>query len=211
MEREWTCRRGAQAATVEARSRAGRGGGFVALVAVAVLALFGGQSAMAQQSLDSRANPWSSYVADAATCPGADVVGGPVAVQVRSMSCLVNYARAKRGLRKLGSSPKLSQAARMKLEQIERCGVFDHAPCGGSPTAVADRVGYPGSFGENLYIGETTAGSAREALTEWLASPPHRRNMFSKSWRVRSLYATHVDALDGFVDATVWVAQFGDR
>ena len=99
----------------------------------------------------------------------------------------------------------------MKIEQIERCGVFDHAPCGGSASAVATRVGYSGAFGENLYIGEGALGSAREALKEWLASRPHRENLFSKNWRVHSLYAAHVGELDGFVGATVWVLQFGDR
>jgi len=162
-------------------------------------------------ALQSRANPWSAYVASEVTCPGAGVVGAPVAAEIRTMACLINYARSNRGLRKLASSSKLAVAARIKAEQIQRCGVFDHAPCGGTPWAVADRVGYSGSFGENLYIGETTLGSPREAVLEWLASRPHRENMFSKSWRVQSLYATHVDELDGFVDATLWIAQFGDR
>jgi uncharacterized protein YkwD len=201
---------------------------FFVLCVVLAAALAGSQAAQARTSplgihaagvartsgkptVSTRSNQWSAYVADEATCPGADAVGAPVAAQVRAMSCLVNYARARRGLRKLVTSPKLAVAARMKLEQIRRCGVFDHAPCGGSPTAVADQAGYKGSFGENLFIGETTLGSARQALKEWLASPPHRQNMFSKGWRVRSLGATHVDELEGFVNATVWVAQFGDR
>jgi len=199
----------------------------VASLVCVLVALGGGRTAQAQttylgaeaasspqrtkQSNLLRADPWSVYLADADRCPGADVVGGPPATQLKAMSCLINYARTTRGLRKLASSRKLSLAARLKAEQIERCGVFDHAPCGGTPWAVAERAGYAGSFGENLYIGETTLGSAREALKEWLGSRPHRANMFSKSWRVDSLYAMHVDRLDGFVDATVWIAQFGDR
>jgi len=162
-------------------------------------------------SFAGRTNPWSAYVATDSRCPGAGVVGAPLAAGVRTMACLINYARTTRGLRKLAMSPKLSVAARLKAEQIQRCGVYDHAPCGGTPWGVADRVGYPGSFGENLYLGETTLGSPRGAVEEWLASRPHRENMFSKSWRVQSLYAAHVDELDGFVDATLWVAQFGDR
>jgi len=176
------------------------------LAAVSTLvAVFGAGAAQARTDAS-----WTSYVADEATCPGGDALVAPAAVQVKVMTCLVNYARAARGLKKLRFSPKLSTAARLKAQQIERCGVFDHAPCGGSATAVANRVGYKGSFGENLFIGEATAGTAREALREWLLSRPHRENLFDKDWRVHSPYVLHVDALDGFVDANVWVLQFGD-
>jgi len=127
------------------------------------------------------------------------------------MTCLINYARSRRGLSRLQISRKLTAAARMKGEEIQRCGVFDHAPCGGSAYAVATRVGYGGAFAENLYLGEGRFGAASKALHEWLNSPAHRRNLFSRKWRAGSLYAAHVATLDGFVDATLWVAAFGDR
>lgn len=131
--------------------------------------------------------------------------------QVRTMACLINYARTARGLPKVRLSPKLLVAARLKADDIRRCQVFDHAPCGGSPTAVASRAGYAGAFGENLYLGEGHLGSPRDALRQWLSSRPHRTNVLSRRWQVHSVYVAHIGHLDGFVDATLWVAQFGDR
>jgi uncharacterized protein YkwD len=206
VECEWGYRCEARVPGSTKGSRLGVVPVFAALCAL--IGIFG--AGPAQARTHAGAGPWSSYVAGESTCPGGDVFAAPAAAQAKVMTCLVNYARAARGLRKLRLSPKLSNAARLKAQQIERCGVFDHAPCGGSPTAVADRVGYKGSFGENLYMGQTTLGTARQALREWLASRPHRENMFDKDWRVQALSVVHVDELDGFVDANVWVLQFGD-
>jgi uncharacterized protein YkwD len=153
---------------------------------------------------------WRAYLADEATCPGGPT-SAPLASQARTLNCLINYARAERGLRRLRISPVLSVAARRKAEAIQRCHVFDHAPCGGQPSDVAVRAGYTGRFAEALYLGERHYGSPRWAVNEWLHSAPHRAQLLSPSWRAYSGYAARVAELDGMHDATLWVAQFGDR
>jgi uncharacterized protein YkwD len=154
---------------------------------------------------------WERYLAPERTCPGGESTTAPLAAQTKTMACLVNYARAMKGLRKLRVSPLLSLAARRKGEEIQRCRVFDHAPCGGRFDEVAVEAGYSGSFGENLLLGEGSYGAPRWALAEWLASAGHRAILLSARWKVQSAYVAHVSELDGMHDATLWVAQFGDR
>jgi len=138
-------------------------------------------------------------------------MSAPAAAQMKTMTCLVNYARAAKGLRRLRVSPLLSVAARRKAEEIQRCHVFDHAPCGGKFDDVAVRAGYSGSLGENLLLGEGYYGAPRSALAEWLTSAGHRAILFSSHWRVQSAYVAHVAELDDLHDATLWITQFGDR
>lgn len=170
-----------------------------------------GSSPLAASSTTARSDRWERYLADEATCPGGESTTVPLAAQVRTMTCLINYARAVKGVRKLRVSPKLSVAARRKAEDIQRCGVYDHAPCGGSFAAGAVKAGYSGSLGENLLLGEGYLGSPRHALAGWLASPGHRANVFSPLWRVQSAYVARVAELDQMHDAALWVTQFGDR
>ena len=187
----------------------------VAVVAAVAAALLASSLALAasggSSTSDSSADRWSRYLADEATCPGSSSTSSPFAAEVRAMTCLINHARAAHGLPRLRTSPVLVVAARRKGEAIQRCNAFEHAPCGGKPSDVAVRAGYSGRFAENLYLGEGNFGSPREALQEWLSSGPHRAQVLSPKWRVQSLYAARVAELDGFVDATLWVAQFGDR
>lgn len=184
-------------------------------VAVVLTAFAASGSAFAatggRATRDSFADRWSHYVAGEETCPGASSTSAAMAVQMRAMTCLIKHARTTSGLPTLRTSPVLALAARRKADAIQRCNAFEHAPCGGKPSDVAVRAGYSGRFGENLYLGGGAYGSAHEAVQEWLRSRPHREQLLSRTWRVQSFYAARVAELDGFVDATLWVAQFGDR
>jgi uncharacterized protein YkwD len=162
-------------------------------------------------TVSSRKGAWDRFLAGEATCPGGDSTSALPAVQMKTMTCLVNHARSVKRLRKLRGSPLLSLSARRKGEAIQRCQVFDHAPCGGHFDDVAVSAGYRGSFGENLFLGEGYYGAPRAALAEWLASPGHRAILFSPRWRVHSAYVVRVPELEDMRDATLWVMQFGDR
>jgi uncharacterized protein YkwD len=156
-------------------------------------------------------DPWSRYLADERTCPGGEAADAPLAAQVETMLCLVDYARLRRGLRPLPVSTRLTVSASIKGGEVQRCGTFAHAPCGGDPDEVARTVRYDGAFGENLYIGEGRTGAPRVAMDGWLNSRGHRENLFRREWRVQSLYVAKVPQLRTYRDATLWVSHFGDR
>jgi uncharacterized protein YkwD len=161
--------------------------------------------------LYARNDQWTSYLADERTCPGGEDADAPLDRQLETMRCLVDYARARRGLSTLPVSPLLSMAARLKGAEIERCETFAHAPCGGDAGQVARAAGYRGGFGENLYIAEGRSGAARPALDGWLNSSGHRENLFRPEWRVQSLYVAKLPRFREYRSATLWVSHFGDR
>lgn len=156
-------------------------------------------------------DPWKPYLADERTCPGGENERASLQQQANTMVCLINYARGQAGLTTLHVAPALSTAARLKGEQITRCGVFAHAPCGGDAHDVAVQAGYTGAFGENLYIAQGRHGAPRVALDGWLNSEGHRENLFRPQWRVQSLYLVKLDRFNEYRGATLWVSHFGDR
>jgi uncharacterized protein YkwD len=156
-------------------------------------------------------DPWLAYLADERRCPGGEDTSRPLAEQVETMVCLIDYARARAGLGPVALSPTLSRSAQLKGEEIVRCGVFAHAPCGGEADAAVRALGYRGSFGENLYVADGPFAAPRPALDGWLNSPGHRENLFRTQWRVHSVHARKVPRFREYRDATIWVSQFGDR
>jgi uncharacterized protein YkwD len=153
---------------------------------------------------------WRSYLADERTCPGGEDASAPLALQLETMRCLIDYARSRRNVGSLPVDPLLSRSATLKGQDIERCAVFAHAPCGGDPSDVARQAGYAGSFGENLYIGDGRLGAPRPALDGWLNSDGHRANLLRPGWRVQSLYVAKLPRFRDHRDATLWVSHFGD-
>lgn len=155
-------------------------------------------------------DPWLPYLAEERTCPGGEDAAAPPAQQVQTMVCLINYARARAGLTALPVSATLSSSARLKGDEILRCGTFAHAPCGGDPSAGVRGLGYQGTFGENLYVADGRFAAPRPALDGWLNSPGHRANVFRPEWRVQSVYAVKVARFREYRGATLWVSHFGN-
>jgi uncharacterized protein YkwD len=173
--------------------------------------LWGGPAIkLVEQPLYARNDPWRAYLADEATCPGGESVARPLVLQVRTVVCLINFARARRGVAALPVSSTLSQTAQLKGEEIQRCRVFAHAPCGGDPGDVTVAVGYHGAFGENLYIADGRFAAPRVAVDQWLNSSGHRENLFSPRWRVQSVYVARLPAFREYRNASLWVSHFGD-
>lgn len=100
----------------------------------------------------------------------------------------VNRVRAARGLRALTLSTPLQSAATFQSRDMIERGYFDHDQPGGVSFGERLRRFYPvvgsghWSVGENL-LWSTQGIGAAAALRLWLASPPHRRNIFDPTWR----------------------------
>ena len=156
-------------------------------------------------------DPWAAYVAPASSCKAQ-----PDAVsQERAMVCLLNYARAQRGLKPLEVVSQLNRSSMLKALAIARCSDFSHTPCGKPFAATFDAVGYRGSFstayGENIAWGGGRAGAARVVVSGWLNSPHHRENLFSRNWTEQGVALLPISRFLGNKDVQIWVSQFGAR
>lgn len=189
--------------TAAARVRVLAAAGLAALLAVALVVA--GRA-------DGAGTAWSAYLAPTSACRSADDPAAPAAVQVRAVTCLVNWARTHDSRKRLIRRPALQLAATLKGERVASCGQFSHTPCGSAVTAAVHAAGYRyATFGENLFAGTWGQVSARDVVSAWLQSPEHRANILGP--RFKDLGAAPVLAhglLDGG-DAVVWTATFGSR
>jgi len=177
----------------------------------ALVAPLAGPTTVDGQPLYAPDDPWKPYLADDRTCPGGGNEAAPPQQQVETMVCLIDYARRRAGLSRLPVSGTLSSSARLKGEEILRCGVFAHSPCGDDPAAGVRSLAYRGSFGENLYVADGAFAAPRVALDRWLNSPGHRENLLRPQWRVQSVYVVKVPSFREYRNGEVWVSHFGDR
>lgn len=151
-------------------------------------------------------------LAPASVCPGGQAVGGAVAAKVRTMRCLTNFARQRRGKPRLRHLPRLDRAARGKAADILRCDEFDHEACGREFTYWFERVGYRGrctAMGENIAWGTGSLGSPRAIFRAWLASPGHRANVLGAFAELG--IGLRTGDLEGNRRAQVWTQAFGSR
>jgi uncharacterized protein YkwD len=131
----------------------------------------------------------------------------------------VNQLRAKRGLRALRFSARLSAAADQQSRAMGAKGFFSHNSSDGSAFWKRIRRHYTDrnyrywSVGENL-LWSSPDVQASQALDMWMKSPSHRANLLSKKWREIGLAAVHVHAAPGAfqgLDVTIVTADFGVR
>lgn len=143
-----------------------------------------------------------ALLASETVCPGSSSRTAPAVVQQRALLCLVNWARAHRGLRRLLSSSRLADAARRKARDVVACGRFAHDPCGrGVARHVAERGYRYAGWAENLFVGEPGVDTAFEAMRGWLGSDGHRRNMLAPALRQAGVALLRPD------DSTLWVLE----
>ncbi|MEO0485492.1 MAG: CAP domain-containing protein [Pseudomonadota bacterium] len=87
-----------------------------------------------------------------------------------------NGFRERQGLGRLATDRSLTRTAELYACELARTGRFSHTGANGS--TISSRVGqqrYRFSFvAENLAWGQR---SSREAMTGWINSPGHRRNL----------------------------------
>lgn len=155
---------------------------------------------------------WKKMVAPNSVCPNR---GPSPAEQEELMRCLINYARAKSGIKtRLVASSSLYGAAKSKAARIIACQDFSHTPCGDKFAKGFKESGYGSplggwSVGENLAWGEKSKGNARTILIGWMESPEHRDNLFAKQWKEQAVYFKKTN-LDRYY-VSLWVSQFGRR
>jgi uncharacterized protein YkwD len=154
------------------------------------------------------AAPTDPAAAPRFTCPSAG--DRPL----EALRCLINRARAERGLAPVRASGLLTRSARLRGTAIARCRDFSHTPCGQSFATVFRSVGYArGSYtvGENLAWGTGAQASPELTVNRWLVSPAHRRVLLSAQWRELGAFVLGADNLFAPGQNKLWVAQFGRR
>lgn len=164
------------------------------------------------QNLYPPDDPWREYLAPESGCPGGDNRSAPVRAQQRTMICLLNWARQRRGLSVLPEQPLLSRAAALKARDIRVCSEFAHEACGKQAAAVVTETDYePAGWGENLYLGPGELGRPRVAVDGWLNSTGHRENLFRTDWTEQGVALIEVPQFEGQPDVAIWVSHFGHR
>lgn len=131
----------------------------------------------------------------------------------------INALRASHGLPTLQLSTALTDAARTHSQEMEADGYFAHNSYDG--TAFWKRIqrfytstkwGY-WSVGENL-LWSSPGVDAQGALTMWLGSPEHRKNMLDPHWREIGVSAVHELGAPGVfsgLEVTIVTTDFGVR
>lgn len=176
-----------------------------------VLALAAANSAAAASKTSS-----ASLVAPEASCPNASRADLTPEAAKRAMTCLVDYARARKGLSPLKLQTQLARAASYKLTDQVRCDVFSHTACGRPLLSVFKRSGYVSPsysyvVGENLAWGAGEKAAPRQILVAWLDSPSHRKNLLSRDWREMGFGFARVEGFAGLGAVTLWSHSFGKR
>jgi uncharacterized protein YkwD len=145
-----------------------------------------------------------------AACPGQGNARAAATAQERTMLCLVNQARKRRGLGPLAAPRSLARAAARKSADILRCDEFSHEACGREFTYWIERSGYAGcEMGENIAYGSGRFATPRSIFRMWMNSAGHRRNILGPYDDIG--IGLQVGALEGFGGAHVWTQEFGSR
>lgn len=157
---------------------------------------------------DGAGRAWEAYLAPAAVCAGGKSGSSPSS-QARTVTCLVNWARAREGVRKLVPRRSLQRAAAMKGRVVAECGQLSHTPCGSEASAEVRATGYRFTyFGENLFAGPWGKVAPRAVVTAWLRSPSHRANLLDPDFRDLGVASAPAPGLLGSGRSVLWTAAF---
>lgn len=171
----------------------------IAILFIAAVSQLPGSAATAAEAGASRAG-----------CAGQGNATAPATVQERAMLCLVNHARANRGLEALAAPGSLASSAARKSADILRCDEFSHEACGREFTYWIERSGYRGCReGENIAYGSGSYATPRSIFQMWMRSSGHRRNILGPYDDIG--IGLQVGTLEGTAGAHVWTQQFGSR
>lgn len=127
--------------------------------------------------------------AAAARCPDARMAATPstTARHVRATFCLLNRARALRGLRPLRGNGRLGAAAGAHARDMVARAFFDHvSPEGSTPESRVRNAGYGGrsmTAAETICWGAGTESTPAAIVRSWLGSPDHRDIVLSPGFR----------------------------
>ncbi len=155
----------------------------------------------------------ASLIAPAKACPVSSSGSSKARTNKarRAMTCMVNYARRKDGLRRYHRRSQLAWSAERKAKDIQRCG-FAHGACGRQFDFWIRRSGYLGgsgwATGENIAWGGGRLGNVRSIFVAWMKSKGHREAILSRTYTDvgAGLVKGHFQGVRG---AGIWVLHFG--
>lgn len=132
---------------------------------------------------------------------------------------VMNEVRAEHRLAPLRLDPQLDAAAQQHTTQMVRLGYFAHTSANGSPFWRRIASFYPAGHFAEWAVGENLLWSpgsldARRAVALWMASPVHRANILSPTWRQIGVSVRSVPHAPGVFDdlpVTVVTVDFGLR
>ena len=107
-----------------------------------------------------------------------------------AVRCLLNRKRENHGLRRLGKSGRLKEAAQRHTSYMENHSCFAHE-CPGEPSVLSrlKRVNYivgglrAWLYGENIAYGGSHLGTPKAIVRAWMHSPEHRHNILNPDFR----------------------------
>jgi uncharacterized protein YkwD len=155
----------------------------------------------------------SSLVAPQSACPGQEDPRLPESAQVKTMVCMLSYARAQKGRHSLRGFKPLHVSATHKAQDIRHCQRLVHNACGRDVWYWFTRVGFfRGTWmaGEILADGAGEEGTVQGTLRRWLGSKPHRAVIFQPKFNLVGV-GTLTARFRGVRHTRIWVAHFGYR
>jgi len=120
----------------------------------------------------------------------------------QNLARTINAIRARNGLRPLSGSTELTTAAESYTRTMLRKGFFDHNSPSGLTFAERIRQRYsPAGYarwavGENLLASPSKLDATR-IVELWMASPRHRDNLLSPTFRQMGIAAVHQSSAPG--------------
>ena len=127
--------------------------------------------------------------AGVSACSSSTATAEPAKANVaqveRTVLCLVNRERTRRGLKRLRASAKLAKAAEGHSRDMVRRSYFDHvSPGGGTMTERIKQTGWfkgANGFGyaENIAWGSGHLASPKSIVQSWMESTGHRHNILN--------------------------------
>jgi uncharacterized protein YkwD len=116
-------------------------------------------------------------------CAGAHTAFSKLSAKraARSVVCLINAERGRRGLPGLHGDKRLNRAAKAHSKDMYTHGIFDHTGSDGSDAGQRmKRQGYPWrAWGENIALGYPTPA---EVMSGWMASEGHCENILASGF-----------------------------
>lgn len=157
--------------------------------------------------------------ASLADCAGANREpsrsGESIAVAKRATLCLLNGERRARGLSRLRSNAKLAVAGTRHARDMVQNDYFSHdAPSGRDFAERILKTHYAPanavwSLGENLAWGGGSLGTPRAIVRAWMASPGHRANVLSGTFRQIGIGIVVGAPLPGADYGATYATEFG--
>jgi len=135
----------------------------------------------------------------------------------RATVCLINRARAHRGLRPLRINRRLALAARRHSRDMVRRRYFSHSSLSGvSPLGRIRRTGYLHGarrylVGENIAWASGSQATPKSIAQAWMRSPGHRANVLRRRFRDVGVGIAEGAPEWGVLAAVTYTCDFGRR